>query len=50
MNNVIKKVGWSATQNGKIQCKYPEYPWEVKEQIEKMKTKRKMADELTSLR
>jgi hypothetical protein len=32
-SNVIQKTAWSATPDDKSQAKYPEYPWEVKDQI-----------------
>jgi hypothetical protein len=46
--NIIQKAAWSTTPDDKPQAKYPEYPWEVKDQI-KEKTQ-KMADELASQR
>jgi hypothetical protein len=40
--NVIQKAAWSATPDHKPQTKYPEYPWEVKDQIkEKRKLRRR---------
>jgi hypothetical protein len=38
-NNIIQKAAWRATPDDKPQAKYPEYPWEVKDQI---KEKRKL--------
>jgi hypothetical protein len=41
-NNVIQKAAWSATPDDKPQTKYPEYPWEVMDQIkEKRKLRRR---------
>jgi hypothetical protein len=31
--NVMQEAAWSATLDDKSQTKYPEYPWEVKDQI-----------------
>jgi hypothetical protein len=40
-----QEAAWSATPDDKSQTKYPEYPWEVKDQI---KEKRNSADESAS--
>jgi hypothetical protein len=40
--NIIHKAAWGATPDDKPQTKYPEYPWEVKDQIkEKRKLRRR---------
>lgn len=31
----MQKAAWSATPGDKPRGKYPEYPWEVKDQIKK---------------
>jgi hypothetical protein len=38
-SNVTQDAAWNATSDDKSQTKYPEYPWEVKDQI---KGKRKV--------
>jgi hypothetical protein len=39
---VIQKAAWSATPDDNPQTKYPEYPWEIKNQIkEKLKLRRR---------